>query len=64
MTKLQKRVYSLILRSLILLLYFKFHQPDRASQDAHHALRKDLHEAIMDLEGIAVPKEEEVNDET
>ncbi len=50
MTKLQKRVYSLLLRGMILMLYFRFHQPDDKLEAEHSQLRKDLHNAIMDLE--------------
>ena len=49
MTKLQKRIYLLILKSLLLLLFYKFHSPDRDLQEEHTQLRHELHEAIMDL---------------
>ncbi len=51
MTKFQKRVYLLILRSLLLLLYYKFHSPDKRLEADHSTLRQDLHNAIMILAG-------------
>jgi uncharacterized protein Smg (DUF494 family) len=49
MTKLQKRIYLLILKSLLLLLFYKFHSPDQDLREDHDHLRQELHEAIMDL---------------
>ncbi len=49
MTKLQKRIYLLILKSLLLLLFYKFHSPEKDLQEEHSTLRQELHDAIMDL---------------
>ena len=51
MTKFQKQIYLLILRSLLLLLYYKFHSPDKKLEADHSTLREDLHDAIMVLAG-------------
>lgn len=50
MTKLQKRVYSLLLRGMLLMLFYRFHEPDGKLEAEHSQLRKDLHDAIMELE--------------
>ena len=49
MTKLQKRVYLLILRCLIILLYYRMHQPDAEMAAEGTALRKDLQTEIDNL---------------
>ncbi len=49
MTKIQKRVYILILRCLIILLYYRMHQPDPEMASEGTALRKDLQAEIMAL---------------
>ncbi len=51
MTKFQKQIYLLILRSLLLLLYYKFHSPNKDLESEHSTLRQDLHGAIMVLAG-------------
>ena len=49
MTKVQKRVYILILRCLIILLYFRLHQPDPEMASEGDKLRKDLTAEIQAL---------------
>ena len=49
MTKLQKRVYLLIMRCLIILLYYRMHQPDPEMSSEGTALRKDLQDEINNL---------------
>lgn len=51
MTKLQKRVYSLILRALIILLYWRVHDPNADVVAKTTGLRKEITNAIVELEG-------------
>jgi len=50
LTKLQKRVYLLILRSLAVLLFYRLHQPDPEMTVAGDKLRGDLTETMLELE--------------
>lgn len=49
MTQLQKQVYLLILRCLIILLYYRMHQPDPEMSEEGTVLRRDLGDMIGKL---------------
>ena len=51
MTKLQKRVYILILRALIVLLYHNLHDPSSKSiGDPKGKLRRDITDTVIALD--------------
>jgi hypothetical protein len=49
MTRLQKRVYLLILRSLAIMLFYRLHHPDPEMALAGDKLRGDLTELMTEL---------------
>ena len=50
MTKLQKRIYILILRALIILIFWRTHTPNKDMASESDKLRGDMTKAILDLE--------------
>jgi hypothetical protein len=50
LTKLQKRIYILILRALVVLLYWRVHTPNRDMASESDQLRGDITKAILDIE--------------
>ncbi len=50
MTKLQKRIYILILRALIVLIFWRTHTPDKEMASESDKLRGDMTKAILELE--------------
>jgi hypothetical protein len=50
LTKLQKRIYVLILRALVVLIFWRAHAPDKEVASESDKLRGDMTKAILELE--------------